>query len=352
MTAMRWVCCAFATRDCQKKKDRMDTTSLRGVSFEGMIERLPLVERGVTHRHMDQRAQERRKCTTEVGFREACVCTWTLLAASHRVRNGPVFKDHDNELILAELCWYRIRMFILFLMQLHSLLAVRRRNNSMTTVIIVTVVLLLYFTYNSCRCVPLSPMHFDDKTGVVALAYIDRPRRSRGYLTGRVSVEMKWLIPAVSQSQRFGMDTLHTAATLSSQTRVGCVHCPTPFSFGSTSPQSIDTSPAGPVPSWVLSQTRPPISSRQRPRSAATTTNMAVGLGNAAVAFATTVTNNGMLLVRGGGGGGIPASSPLCGVLLATACLSAVLERCTKAGAVVGAPLLSFGTFCILRFVV
>lgn len=63
----------------------------------------------------------------------------------------------------------------------------------------------------------------------------------------------------------------------------------------------------------------------------------------------TTGVSNG-LLVRGGGGA--ITAAPLGAVLLATACLSAVLERRTKAGAVVGAPLLSFGTFCILRCLV
>lgn len=57
---------------------------------------------------------------------------------------------------------------------------------------------------------------------------------------------------------------------------------------------------------------------------------------------------NGGLLVRGGGGA-VSAGGPLGGVLFATAFLAAVLERSTKAGAVVGAPLLSFATFCILR---
>ena len=58
--------------------------------------------------------------------------------------------------------------------------------------------------------------------------------------------------------------------------------------------------------------------------------------------------SNGGLLVRGGGVATI-AAGPLGGVLFVTAFLSAVLERSTKAGAVVGAPLLSFATFCILR---
>lgn len=59
---------------------------------------------------------------------------------------------------------------------------------------------------------------------------------------------------------------------------------------------------------------------------------------------------HGGLLVRGGGEAVIPMVA-LGAILFATACLSAVVERRTKAGAVVGAPLLSFGTFCALRFV-
>lgn len=55
------------------------------------------------------------------------------------------------------------------------------------------------------------------------------------------------------------------------------------------------------------------------------------------------------LLVRGGAGS--VTAVPLGAALFATACLSAVLERRTKAGAVVGAPLLSFGTFCVIRCV-
>ena len=57
---------------------------------------------------------------------------------------------------------------------------------------------------------------------------------------------------------------------------------------------------------------------------------------------------NGGLSVRGGAGGVSPAG-PLGAVLFATAFLSAILERQTKIGSVVGAPLVSFGTFCILR---
>ncbi|CAM9243337.1 unnamed protein product, partial [Hapterophycus canaliculatus] len=54
--------------------------------------------------------------------------------------------------------------------------------------------------------------------------------------------------------------------------------------------------------------------------------------------------NNG-LLVRGGA---VTAAAPLGALLCVTACLSAGIERQTKTGALVGAPLLSFGAFCIL----
>lgn len=54
------------------------------------------------------------------------------------------------------------------------------------------------------------------------------------------------------------------------------------------------------------------------------------------------------LLVRGGA---VTAAAPLSALLFVTAGLSAVTERQTKTGALVGAPLLSFGTFCILRWV-
>lgn len=70
-----------------------------------------------------------------------------------------------------------------------------------------------------------------------------------------------------------------------------------------------------------------------------------VGHGNKT---ATKAVSNGGLMVRGGAAA-VSAGGPLGGVLFATAVLSAVLERSTKAGEVVGAPLLSFTTFCILR---
>lgn len=71
---------------------------------------------------------------------------------------------------------------------------------------------------------------------------------------------------------------------------------------------------------------------------------------------ATMVVENGGLLVRGGGGrgaegvgGSVLASAPLGALVVVTAYLTAELERRTKLGAVVGSPLLSFATFCLLR---
>ncbi|CAB1098814.1 unnamed protein product [Ectocarpus sp. CCAP 1310/34] len=60
---------------------------------------------------------------------------------------------------------------------------------------------------------------------------------------------------------------------------------------------------------------------------------------------------NDGLLVRGGGGGGgggVASPAPLGAVLFLTACFSAVVEQRTTAGSLVGAPLLSFGIFCVL----
>lgn len=61
----------------------------------------------------------------------------------------------------------------------------------------------------------------------------------------------------------------------------------------------------------------------------------------------------GGLLARGGALGTAAGSSlgapSLGAALLATACVSTTLEQQTKAGAVVGAPLISFATFCLLR---
>lgn len=68
---------------------------------------------------------------------------------------------------------------------------------------------------------------------------------------------------------------------------------------------------------------------------------------------ASSMPGNDGLLVRGGGGvgGGVASPAPLGAVLFFTACFSAVIEQRTKAGSLVGAPLLSFGIFCILRLV-
>lgn len=61
------------------------------------------------------------------------------------------------------------------------------------------------------------------------------------------------------------------------------------------------------------------------------------------MAMHTELSNAGRLLVRRG------AAIPLCTALLATASLASVCERDTKAGSVIGAPLLCFGVFSILR---
>lgn len=58
----------------------------------------------------------------------------------------------------------------------------------------------------------------------------------------------------------------------------------------------------------------------------------------------TTMANNA-ILVRGG------AALPLSAALVATACLAAVFERRSKVGGTIGAPLLCFGIFCVLRCV-
>lgn len=63
---------------------------------------------------------------------------------------------------------------------------------------------------------------------------------------------------------------------------------------------------------------------------------------------AASMLGNDGLVVRGGGGG-VASPAPLGAVLFLTACFSAAVEQRTKAGSLVGAPLLSFGIFCVLR---
>ena len=79
--------------------------------------------------------------------------------------------------------------------------------------------------------------------------------------------------------------------------------------------------------------------------------------GSIAGNIAKTVANRG-LIARGGAGTAAVAgtvvtaplgAAPLTAMLLATACMSTALEQRTRAGAVIGAPLLSFGIFCLLR---
>lgn len=81
---------------------------------------------------------------------------------------------------------------------------------------------------------------------------------------------------------------------------------------------------------------------------------MAASLNNALCAPArkdviAAVENSGLLVRGGRGGGDVIASAPLGALVVVTAYLTAELERRTKLGAVVGSPLLSFATFCLLR---
>lgn len=74
---------------------------------------------------------------------------------------------------------------------------------------------------------------------------------------------------------------------------------------------------------------------------ASTMTHTGTSLGDDGRWIATSA-NNG-IFVRGG------AALPLSTALLTTACLATILEHRSKIGAVIGAPLLSFGVFCFLR---
>lgn len=100
------------------------------------------------------------------------------------------------------------------------------------------------------------------------------------------------------------------------------------------------------MPTWMASPLVLVESSKQHllPINAS---KRAPGLGGPRLLKAAATGVSDGLLVRGGAGA--VTAAPLGATLFATACLSAVLERRTKAGAMVGAPLLSFGTFCFLR---
>lgn len=104
------------------------------------------------------------------------------------------------------------------------------------------------------------------------------------------------------------------------------------------------------MPTWMAS---PLVVLKTSKRKVSMNASKLPGLGgtglplNSSKTTATGVSDG--LLVRGGAEA--VTAAPLGAALFTTACLSAVLERRTKAGAVVGAPLLSFGTFCIIRCV-
>lgn len=114
--------------------------------------------------------------------------------------------------------------------------------------------------------------------------------------------------------------------------------------------RGLNTPPTRSMPTWMRSPTF--VFTKRRHHDQPTdASRFAPTLGRTGLGRKTTTSKgvrNGGLLVRGGGRGFSPAG-PLGAVLFATAFLSAVLERQTKVGSVFGAPLLSFGTFCILR---
>ncbi|CAM9227619.1 unnamed protein product [Ectocarpus sp. 4 AP-2014] len=106
------------------------------------------------------------------------------------------------------------------------------------------------------------------------------------------------------------------------------------------------------VPSWMTSA--PKMFPRSKRYQLTQTTIPSPGLDGPGLHYssktAASMPGNDGLLVRGGGGGGggLASPAPLSAVLFLTACFSAVVEQQTKAGSLVGAPLLSFGIFCIL----
>lgn len=106
------------------------------------------------------------------------------------------------------------------------------------------------------------------------------------------------------------------------------------------------------MPSWMTSPPKMfPISKRHQLTKTRVLSHGLVGprLHFSSKTTASMLGNDG-LLVRGGGGG-VASPAPLGAVLFLAACFSAVVEQRTKAGSLVGAPLLSFGIFCILRLV-
>ena len=107
------------------------------------------------------------------------------------------------------------------------------------------------------------------------------------------------------------------------------------------------------APTWVTSPiSQHDFSGKHQPPQHLTAASINNALCAPARKDVIAVVENGGLLVRGGGGGGgggVIASAPLGALVVVTAYLTADLERRTKLGAVVGSPLLSFSTFCLLR---
>lgn len=143
------------------------------------------------------------------------------------------------------------------------------------------------------------------------------------------------MIPTVSPLQHFGALTA-SSRFIGEGLQHGAGHAIVGVVYRGSSSRSTKR-----VPTWMTCPTSPFEFGKQL----YSTTARAAKLGSK---FSSRVGHCG-LLIRGGGGGGSTAAAPLAAVLFATACISGVLERRTKAGAVVGAPLLSFGTFCLLR---
>lgn len=145
------------------------------------------------------------------------------------------------------------------------------------------------------------------------------------------------MIPIITSS-RFGVGSCTASLALTSEIHNGRRKAI------NMAGRHVDILPTRSMPIWMRYPRRIFTTGRRRSMNA---TSYAPSLqhGNKAV---TKAVNNGGLLVRGGGGA-VSTGGQLGGVLFATALFSAVLERSTKAGAVVGAPLLSFATFCILR---
>lgn len=95
------------------------------------------------------------------------------------------------------------------------------------------------------------------------------------------------------------------------------------------------------LPSWIFG-------SRQR-RSTVSNLVPNAEVGNRAEKIPMENCQGGLLLRGGALGTASLGTSPLGAALLAMACMSTMLEQRTKAGAVIGAPLISFATFCLLR---